>query len=232
MNFLYIEDEPIAGAREWAEALTLQMGKTFRVAQADDLTELRDPDLFSQYLQDEAVDLIFVACEGTRTILQRFLNATRSLRIPYVFLTEDMTFRPLSEPDALVLSPVTMLEEEVHKAEYLGHLCHYTGCRITLLQAKDYGHRAARNANRIRQFLEKAEHHVEVLMAHKDSMSLHREVPDQVTGQKAQLVVLTASREYGLDDLLFGPAERYVLVRAACPVMLLNPRGDLFSLCD
>ena len=41
-----------------------------------------------------------------------------------------------------------------------------------------------------------------------------------------------ASREYGLDDWLFGPPEQYVICHSPVPVMLVNPRADLFSLCD
>ena len=46
------------------------------------------------------------------------------------------------------------------------------------------------------------------------------------------LLILTASRDYGLDDILFGPPERKAIQRALVPVMLVNPREDLFSLCD
>jgi nucleotide-binding universal stress UspA family protein len=46
------------------------------------------------------------------------------------------------------------------------------------------------------------------------------------------LILLTASREYGLDDWLFGPPEQYVIRHSQVPVMLINPRADLFSLCD
>jgi len=35
-----------------------------------------------------------------------------------------------------------------------------------------------------------------------------------------------------LDDILFGPPERKAIQRALVPVMLVNPREDLFSLCD
>jgi nucleotide-binding universal stress UspA family protein len=35
-----------------------------------------------------------------------------------------------------------------------------------------------------------------------------------------------------LDDWLFGPPEQYVIRHSPVPVMLVNPRADLFSLCD
>lgn len=236
MTFLHILDIEQDTHIRWAQTLTRLMGKDYRRVNADDLTATRDADGFSQWLQDEGVDLIFISCYNDRRILQRFLNACRSLRIPYVVLTDTMRKMPIlaESAEALhrILAPVTMLEEEVHKAEILGHLIRYTGAGVTLLQAKDYGHKAAHNVGRILTFLEHQGQTAEVVMGIRDSMSLYKELADRQREQAPDMVVVTASREYGLDDLFFGPAERHVLQKAQVPVMLLNPRGDLFSLCD
>lgn len=236
MKFLHIQDINDASHTAWAQRLTERMGKEYASIEADELTATADPDGFSVWLQDEAVDLIFISCECDRRIVQRFLNACRSLRIPYVFLTDLMRKMPvlaeMEEALHSILAPVTMLEEEVHKAEILGHLSRYTGAHLTLLQAKDYGHRAEKNVGRIRTFLEHQEIAAEVRMAEHDSLSVYKEVPHRMRELTPDMIVLTASREYGLDDLIFGPAERYVVLHSQVPVMLLNPRGDLFSLCD
>lgn len=236
MIFLHIEDIHNEHHAAWAKRLSEQMGKEYQAIDADELTATADPDGFSEWLQEERVDLIFISTECDKRIVQRFLNACRSLRIPYVMLTDAMRKMPvMAEAETAlreVLAPVTMLEEEVHKAEILGHLNRYTGARITLLQAKDYGHRAEQNTGRIRTFLEHQERSATVTMGLRDSMGLYKELPARQKELVPDMMVLTASREYGLDDLLFGPAERYVILHANVPIMLLNPRGDLFSLCD
>lgn len=236
MIFLHIEDIHNEAHQVWAKKLTARMGKDYRSINADDLTATADPDGFSQWLQQESVDLIFISTECDKRIVQRFLNACRSLRVPYIFLTEEMRKMPiLAEAETAlreILAPVTMLEEEVYKAEILSHLSRYTGARVTLLQAKDYGHRAEQNVGRIRTFLEHQERPLEVTIAQRDSMALYKELPLRQKDLVPDMMVLTASREYGLDDLFFGPAERYVILHANIPVMLINPRGDLFSLCD
>ena len=236
MKFLHIEDSTYDLHRQWAMRLTERMGKEYMRIDADMLTATADADGFSQWLQDEGVDLIFISAECNKRIIQRFLNACRSLRIPYVFLTDSMRKMPvLAEQETAlnqILAPVTMLEEEVYKSEILGHLSRYTGAQITLLQAKDYGHRAQHNAGKICTFLAHQELPVEIVMAKKDSLSVYKEVPSRMRDLTPDMVVLTASREYGLDDLFFGPAERYVILHSIVPVMLVNPRGDLFSLCD
>lgn len=236
MTFLHIEDIHNESHQAWAKKLTEQMGKEYRAINADDLTATADPDGFSEWLQAEGIDLIFISTECDKRIVQRFLNACRSLRVPYVMLTEEMRKLPVLAASETAMreiaAPVTMLEEEVYKAEILGHLSRFTGAQVTLLQAKDYGHRAEQNTGRIRTFLEHQERPVKVMMAEHDSMSLYKEIPTRQKELVPDMIVLTASREYGLDDLFFGPAERYVILHSQVPVMLINPRGDLFSLCD
>lgn len=230
MLFLHIQDTHKPEHDAWAKAFAEAMGKQYRGVDGDDLVQLRDPDGFSQWLQDEAIDLIILSVENDRHSVQGYLNAFRSLRIPYIFLTDEMQMPCV--PMATVLAPVTMLEEEVHKAEILNHLIRFMECRVVLLQAKGYGPRAGRNTGRIVSFLEHQGQRAEVLMAKRDSSSIHKELPERQQETEADMLVVTASREYGLDDIIFGPAERTVVQKSCVPVMLLNPRGDLFSLCD
>ena len=217
MRVVYVEDAVIQAAREWAERFAKTMERSFDVVPADAFTEDVEADF-----------LIFAAHAKSRSV-QRFLNASRELRIPYLFLTPQMHF-PEDTVLGNVLAPVTMLEEEVHKAELLSHLARYTNTTITLLTAKDYGSRARTNTDKIRTFLESRQadlrkpFDIRTETARSDSMSLYQ--------RGADMIVWTASRDYGLDDLIFGPAERKLILRSVVPIALLNPRGDLFSLCD
>ena len=175
-------------------------------------------------------DIVFFATACNARRVQRFLDIARPFRMPYIFLTPVMQFPALQH----ILAPVTMLEEEVHKAELLSHLARYTHASITLLTAKDYGSRARTNTNKILTFLHAREQALGTTFtigeqtAKSNSMSLYKEL----MGFDASLLVQTASRDYGLDDILFGPVERKIILHAHAPVALINPRADLFSLCD
>ena len=135
-----------------------------------------------------------------------------------------------------------MLEEETYKAEICTYLARKTGAHIILLQANDYGSHARQNVNRIVTHIEKISSQLseaggqtfsyEIAQAKKDSFSLIREASERQRDFQHDLLILTASRDYGLDDILFGPPERKAIQRALVPVMLVNPREDLFSLCD
>ena len=195
-------------------------------------------------------------CDGSRRGVQQVLDACREERRPYLITT------PLTSnlsPLTSILVPITMLEEEVYKAEICTYLARKTKAHLILLRANDYGSKAIKNTQRIITHIQTiAERTGETItyeerVAKGDSFHIHKEiVGDQVirllgdrapqnatsiSGNPAEamrggLILLTASREYGLDDWLFGPPEQYVIRHSQVPVMLVNPRADLFSLCD
>jgi len=183
---------------------------------------------------DNNDDIKLIECANIGRTIQKFLNESREERRPYVFVTNTMNIKPLRR----LLVPVSMLEEETYKAEICTYLARKTGAHIILLQANDYGSHARQNVNRIvthiKAVAEKSGENIsyEICMARKDSFGLVREASERQRDFRHDLLILTASRDYGLDDILFGPPERKAIQRALVPVMLINPREDLFSLCD
>ena len=183
---------------------------------------------------DNNDDIKLIECENNSRVIQRHLNECREERRPYVFVTNTMTIKPLRR----LLVPVSMLEEETYKAEICTYLARKTGAHIILLKAHDYGSHAQQNVNRIvthiKAVSEKAGEKIsyEVAEARKDSFKLMAEAAERQRDFQHDLLILTASRDYGLDDILFGPPERHAIRKALVPVMLVNPREDLFSLCD
>ena len=188
---------------------------------------------------DNNDDIRVIACTNNARTIQRHLNECREERHPYVFVTNTMTVKPLRR----LLVPVSMLEEETYKAEICTYIARKTGAHIILLQANDYGSHARQNVNRIVTHIEAVSRQIseisgqepisyEICMARKDSFSLIQESAERQRDFQHDLLILTASRDYGLDDILFGPPERKAIQKALVPVMLVNPREDLFSLCD
>ena len=183
---------------------------------------------------DNNDDIKLIECENNTRVIQRHLNESREERRPYVFVTNTMTIKPIRR----LLVPVSMLEEETYKAEICTYLARKTGAHIILLKANDYCSHARQNVNRIvthiRAVAEKTGEKIsyEVCIARKDSFKLIQEAAERQRDFQHDLLILTASRDYGLDDILFGPPERKAIQKALVPVMLINPREDLFSLCD
>ncbi len=216
----------------FAQHLAEKMGKDFHIHTLSN--PVSDIDL-EDYAAEHSVDLFFIYCRNHARTIQQYLNACRNLRLPYIFLTDTMQRLyafPTAQYAPRILMPVSMLEEEVYKAEIGVHVARFTGGETILLQAKDYGSKAATNVQKIQGLYDKFALPYEVEMAKKDSFSIVKETADRQKDFIADLSILTASRDYGLDDLIFGPVERYAITHSNIPVMLINPRGDLFALCD
>ena len=189
---------------------------------------------------DNNEDIRVEHCDGSRRGVQQVLDACREERRPYL-VTTPLTYN--LSPLTSILVPITMLEEEVYKAEICTYLARKTGAHLILLRANDYGSKAIKNTQRIithiRTIAERTGEPItyEERIAKGDSFHIHKELPVLSStlqgGDRGRfLILLTASREYGLDDWLFGPPEQYVIRHSQVPVMLVNPRADLFSLCD
>ena len=198
-------------------------------------------------------DIRVERCDGSRREIQHVLDACREERRPYVVIKDNCSAQQscCSEVQngstlSSILVPVTMLEEEVYKAEICTYLARKTGAHLILLRANDYGSKAKRNTQRIITHIQTIAERTgttisyEERVAKGDSFHIHKELPTYFadiqrhspTLTDRYLILLTASREYGLDDWLFGPPELHVISKSSIPVMLVNPRADLFSLCD
>ena len=189
---------------------------------------------------DNNEDIRVEHCDGSRRGIQQVLDACReNCSAQQSCCSEAQKGSTLSS----ILVPVTMLEEEVYKAEVCTYLARKTGAHLILLRANDYGSKAIKNTQRIithiRTIAERTGEPItyEERIAKGDSFHIHKELPVlsstlQGGDRGGLLILLTASREYGLDDWLFGPPEQYVIRHSQVPVMLVNPRADLFSLCD
>lgn len=198
-------------------------------------------------------DIRVERCDGSRRGVQHVLDACREERRPYLVIKEQGTknqdISPTTDktnlnsldswllaPGSSILVPVTMLEEEVYKAEICTYLARKTGAHLILLRANDYGSKATKNTQRIITHIQTIAERTgesityEERIAKGDSFHIHKELHNYPAD--FQLLLLTASREYGLDDWLFGSPEQYVIRHSHVPVMLINPRADLFSLCD
>ena len=190
---------------------------------------------------DNNDDIRVERCDGTRRHIQSVLDSCREERRPYVIIKNECSAQQsccseVQKGLSRILVPISMLEEEVYKAEICTYLARKTGAHLILLRARDYGSKAKQNIQRIITHIQTIAERTgekisyEEQVAKRDSFSFHK---DFHNGEwKHDLLLLTASREYGLDDWLFGPPELYAIRKSEVPVMLVNPRADLFSLCD
>jgi nucleotide-binding universal stress UspA family protein len=176
----------------------------------------------------EQLDASLLVVELTNKLsVQTYLDAFRALRIPYLFVRAGQ--KPNFEKVAL---PISFLIEDKEKGPFAAAFGRFFKSQLIIFQPKDYGTKALQNIDAIKTLLDSFQLNYEVRKASKDSNGVEREAANWAASGAAGLVLVSASREYGLDDLLFGSKERKMITRTNVPIMLINPRGDLYTLCD
>ena len=176
----------------------------------------------------EQLDASLLVVELTNKLsVQIYLDAFRALRIPYLFVRAGQ--KPNFEKVAL---PISFLIEDKEKGPFAAAFGRFFKSQLIIFQPKDYGTKALQNIDAIKTLLDSFQLNYEVRKASKDSNGVEREAANWAASGEAGLVLVSASREYGLDDLLFGSKERKMITRTNVPIMLINPRGDLYTLCD
>lgn len=176
----------------------------------------------------EQLDASLLVVELTNKLsAQTYLDAFRALRIPYLFVRAGQ--KPNFEKVAL---PISFLIEDKEKGPFAAAFGRFFKSQLVIFQPKDYGTKALQNIDAIKTLLDSFQLNYEVRKASKDSNGVEREAANWAASGEAGLVLVSASREYGLDDLLFGSKERKMITRTNVPIMLINPRGDLYTLCD
>lgn len=186
-------------------------------------------DDFTDFMEFvEAVILIFeVSDVPPYNKPKNQLKLCRELRIPYYFVKpgQQISFDR-------VLVPIGFLVEEREKGVFCRGMGLHFNSHIMLMVANDYGTRAQQNAEAIKALMDKGSVEYENVEASKNSFKIELEAVDRVMELDASLLMISASRDYGMDDILFGPKELKVIKKSVVPLMIINPRKDLYTLCN
>ena len=234
-----------------ASKLATQLGKEFGLlsfVDSDELISARENEL--KALLDKNVDVKIIVRNSNQSVLseiceeleasflfvqmtdnkqiRQHLKACRELRIPYLYFKDSFHELNLEK----VILPIGFLEEELEKAQFASAFGRFCGSEINMLLANDYGSKAAVNAEKMKSLFDKFDFRYSLEKATKDSFKVEEEAVQVAEKENAGLIIISASRDYGLDDILFGPKEYHVIKKSKLPVLLVNPRGDLYALCD
>lgn len=229
--FLSYLDKKIKASKEeivdvhkvWVEELT---PKCENAVESHILDSKDDFHLFME--KAEASMVVFQLSENAGyNQVKPFLKISRELRVPYIFTKP--YFAPVNLSKVLV--PVTFLVEDREKGPFSSSLGRFFGSKLLMMPAKDYGSKAKQHTDAICTLLEKFSLDYEFVEATKDSFKVELEANQRSAELGAGMVLISASREYGLDDIIFSPKELASINQASVPVMLINPRADLYVLC-
>jgi len=184
---------------------------------------------FTSVCEEMDASFLFIQLpDGQTKSIRNRLTDCRELRIPYLFFKDSFVELNLTK----VIVPIGFLEEEIEKAQFASAFGRFCNSEIKLLLANDYGSKAAFTAEKMKLLFDKFNLNYTLDKATKDSFKVEVESIQVAVNENAGMIIISASRDYGLDDILFGPKEYHVIKKSSTPVLLVNPRGDLYALCD
>lgn len=178
--------------------------------------------------ENEVSFLLLQLLKDSTKEIKHLLNTSRQLRIPYLIYKESFNLLQFNK----ILVPVSFLVEELEKAQFASAFGRFFGSHISILLAKDYGSKALINSQKIISVLDKFNLKAKIINGQKDSFKINQEALSIAKGEHFELIMVSASREYGLDDLIFGSMEQKLIKKSIIPILLVNPRDDLYVLCD
>jgi hypothetical protein len=185
-------------------------------------------DDINSIVENKDAALLIIGINNNKEI-QFYLNKTRELRIPHIFVKNTL---PANFNINTILLPITNLEEEREKGPFASSFARHFNSEIRIFQPNDYGSKAATNIEAIKNLFNSFDLTYTTIKGKKDSSKIEIEVASLNRYTQNSILIISASRDYGLDDLIFGPKERKILKNIEIPTMLINPRGDLYALCD
>lgn len=212
-----------ANIQIWAEELANSFKHEIDLISIEKNTTAKD---FASTMENNDASLVLIELNKKNSI-QQYLNLCNRLRIPYVFVQPDAPFNLTR-----ISLPITFLVEDKEKIHFASAFGRFFESQIMIYKPKDYGDKAQETINQAKTLFDSFSLDYMIHQARKGSYDLEREAVDNATSDGAGLVVVSASREYGLDDILFGSKEKRILKSAQVPIMLINPRADLYVLCD
>ena len=178
--------------------------------------------------ENEASFLMIQWSNSQKKQLKNYLKYCRDLRIPYLFFKDEFTLINFEK----VLVPVGFLIEDYEKTQFASAFGRFCGSEITILQANDYGSKAKTTVEKMKLIFDKFDFEYKVEKAKSDSFKFDKEGVLKAEKENYGVVLVSASRDYGLDDVIFGPKELHLVKKSPVPLLLINPRGDLYTLCD
>lgn len=205
-----------------ANNLSMQMNFTIQNITTNNL------DNIDHLVENEDAALLIIGLNENKEI-QFYLNKCKNLRIPYIFIKNNITKEFEIKK---ILLPISNLEEEREKGPFASSFARHFNCPITIYQPNDYGKKAANNIEIIKNLFNSLNLNYTLLKGKKDSSNIEYETAKKNQNEPNTMIIISASRDYGLDDLIFGPKEKKIIKNTNLPTMLINPRGDLYALCD
>ena len=157
----------------------------------------------------------------------------RELRIPVLVVQNKM---PDAHTFRHIILPIDFTKESKEKASWAGYFSKLNRSAITIIHTEYRdGFFAAQLRNNlilVQKLFNTLEAAYEIHKAEKVKYGIDRYGVSYAKMKEAGMLNIMAAKEWGIDDFLLGPPEKKIITNEdQLPVMMINPRDDLYVPC-
>ncbi|WP_423128376.1 hypothetical protein [Gaoshiqia sp. Z1-71] len=180
----------------------------------------------------EQYDGIMLVLTGEK--IKTKLPALQQSQIPFLFVKgSDRDFLQYNK----VMLPVDFRKVMKDTSLWASYFGRFNQSSIEVMVAKDknneYGAMTKKNKRFIEELLFKLHLDVRFRTAQKGSFGLPFEALDRCREDDCRLIIIPSSRHISLIDLMVGLPEKKIIQKAGnMPVLCINPKRDMYILCD
>lgn len=187
--------------------------------------------------QIEAASIIMVMEKNSKLRFYRdvqFLKETKQLKMPFLMVQEK---QPSQEQAKVIYLPIGFKKEEKEKLIWAAYFGRFNNSKIVVLKARESDSTAkARILAHIlfaKKLFDQFNLNYEIIESKKSSFGIAKEAIQMANTNQQGIVVICTTKHYGPEEEIIGPPELKIIKnREQVPVFCVNPRTDLYVLCE
>jgi hypothetical protein len=182
-------------------------------------------------LVDEQEAILIIA---RQTLYRKWSRAVRHSPVPFLFINEKQT--TISDYKKVIL-PVDLRKESRDAILWASYFARFNRSGINAIAASDKARENKKSIQKNILWLKKLfstfNLGIKVFKGSTNSLEIHFEALDLAKSSKADLIIILGSSYISIIDLIVGLPENKIIKDAGeLPVLLINPRKDMYMLCD
>jgi len=164
----------------------------------------------------------------------QFIKETKQLKMPFLMVH---TQEPHPDQAKVIYLPIGFKKEEKEKLVWAGYFGRFYKSKIIVLKAKESDSTArARVMAHImfaKKLFDQFNLEYDIIDSLKSSFGITKEALELAHLEKKGIVMTCTTKHYGPEEEIIGPPElKIVKNREQVPVFCVNPRQDLYVLCE
>lgn len=205
----------------------------FRFLQIDTLFNAQEL-MVKNHLDEEVIMVIFPELPTSYLSQRKFISRSRKLRLPFIVLPQQSSEKWIPQN---IIMPISHNRSDKEAAIWVSYWARFNQSRIILLTAQDKDSSATSNINLNFRFIDKLFKNLnisyQVIEENCSSYKIGDAAVKRAAELKNSLVAITTTKYYSVEHLFISPRELLLIKNNAnVPIFCINPRKDLYVLCN